>query len=86
MKEKNEVYGKYFIHQKDFLFGLNLESMTKEVANYYLQKDVNIFSIKKEGFIGRYYRPIYRSFRKNVGSTLFHYVKKLSTSYKKFIS
>jgi hypothetical protein len=53
---------------------------------YYLQKDVNIFSIKKEGFIGRYYRPIYRNFRKNVGSSLSQYVKNWSISYKKFIS
>ena len=39
----------------------------------------------KEGFIGRYYRPIYRRFRKGISSNVNQFTKALYVSYKKFM-
>ena len=39
----------------------------------------------RENFIGRYYRPVLRNFRKGFSSNVNHYMKNLSVSYKKFM-
>ena len=39
----------------------------------------------RENFIGRYYRPVLRNFRKGLSSNVNHYMKNLSVSYKKFM-
>lgn len=40
---------------------------------------------KKEGFIGRHYRPIVRHFRKGVSPYLNNFFKRWYISYKKFM-
>lgn len=41
VKARDGVNGKYFSYQNDFLSGTNIESMTKEIANYYLSEKVD---------------------------------------------
>lgn len=40
---------------------------------------------KKEGFVGRYYRPIVRNFRKGISPYLNNFFNRWYISYKKFM-
>lgn len=45
VKAKNGVGGKYFSLEKNFLIGLSPETLTRQVMNYYLAKEVKEFKL-----------------------------------------
>ena len=45
VEAKDGVHGSYFNYTKDYMFGINIESFSKQLANYYLSDRVKNFSI-----------------------------------------
>lgn len=90
LKAKDDVHGRYFTINKDYMSGINAESFSKQMANYYLSKELESedFSIQitdeadknpGESFFGRSYTQSIR-FEASVNDDNSHNQKFLSAS------
>ncbi|MBP9681133.1 MAG: hypothetical protein KBD76_06985 [Bacteriovorax sp.] len=51
LKAKEGINGNYFSYTKDFLTGINIEALSKQILNYYLAENTNGTSLTVEGDI-----------------------------------